>query len=200
MNPSPEETLRNVRNAYRLLHDYQRLVLDSVSFIGTSLGFDYDGGWHKFSDGAPRDGRGSLDLWAWDWLGLYCYEFHFQRKTPSGGRQRLSALHMPDTATLNVENKVDTSTFPATSASESKMAFIFLDGHEEWNFGPITEDPAARPLLAESGTLPDICREAGMQAKVFDMAQLFTEDQALQIIVELRAQFGIPAEDQQPPA
>lgn len=194
MNPAPQETLRNVRHAYRLLHDYQRLVLDSLKFIGNQLGFHYRGGWNKYCGGAPRDGKGSLDNWAWDWLGLYFYEFHFERIISGGRVLKLSALHMPDTAALGVTNREDTSTFPSADLSQSKVAFIFHEGPVGWDFEPITADPKAPLGLVENGVLPEKCLAAGMCAIVYDLERLFTEESAQTVVAELRQRFGIPAD------
>jgi len=194
MNPAPQEILKNVRHAYRLLHDYQRLVLDSLQFIGNQLGFHYRGGWNKYCNGAPRDGKGDLKNWAWDWLGLYFYEFHFERPTSGGNVLKLSALHIPDTAALGVTDREDTSTFPSADVSQSKVAFIFLDAPGGWDFGPITADLQAPITLAENEILPEECVALGMRAIVYDMERLFTEESALIVVADLRSRFGIPTD------
>jgi hypothetical protein len=41
MNPSTasiEQALLDVRKAYRLLHDYQRMVMDALNYVGSSWG------------------------------------------------------------------------------------------------------------------------------------------------------------------
>ena len=77
MQKEVESAFTEVRKAYRLLADYQRKVLDLVDFIGSSFGRTYSGGYPKYGNPSPRNGRGSLDYWSWDWLNLYFYEFHF---------------------------------------------------------------------------------------------------------------------------
>ncbi|MDC0302682.1 hypothetical protein OAL23_00780, partial [bacterium] len=80
MTPSKAEIdslLIDVRKSYRLLHNYQRLVLDSLKYIGNQLNMPYRGGWTIFCGNQARNGKGCLDQWAWDWLGMYAYEFRF---------------------------------------------------------------------------------------------------------------------------
>jgi len=72
-----DQALLDVRKAYRLLHDYQRAALDAVKYIGSQLGFTYNGGSPRFSSCAPRPGKGQLNLWAWDWLNIVCHDFDF---------------------------------------------------------------------------------------------------------------------------
>ena len=74
---SIDEVTLNVRKAYRFLFQYQCRILDLMSFVSSSLGLVYQGGYPKFSNAAPNSGRGKLDHWAWDWLNMYFYEFHF---------------------------------------------------------------------------------------------------------------------------
>ncbi|MDC7218749.1 MAG: hypothetical protein PQJ59_02350 [Spirochaetales bacterium] len=62
------KALLEVRKAYRIIYEYQKRVLDLVKYISKSLGYQYAGGWSKFSSPSPKNGKGSLDNWAWDWL------------------------------------------------------------------------------------------------------------------------------------
>jgi len=85
-----EETKKlmiEVRKSYRLLYEYQKRILDLVDYIGKKfkleyngkkLILEYNGGYSHFSNTSPRNGSGSLDSWAWDWLNMYYYEFHFK--------------------------------------------------------------------------------------------------------------------------
>lgn len=75
-----QDILTEVRKAYRLLFDYQTKLLALVKYIGGKYGYNYNGGYPKFSNNQPRQGSGNLDDWAWDWLNLYFHEFHFGSK------------------------------------------------------------------------------------------------------------------------
>ena len=72
-----EKVFIDVRKAYRLLYHYQKRVLDLVKFIGDELDFKYHGGWVKFSEQCPRNGKGALTNSAWEWLPMYYYQFHY---------------------------------------------------------------------------------------------------------------------------
>jgi hypothetical protein len=74
-----ENMIINVRSSFRLLYFFNRKVLDLMKYIGRKFNLRYIGGWSKFSDSYPKDGKGSLENWAWDWLNLYLYEFHFDK-------------------------------------------------------------------------------------------------------------------------
>lgn len=75
-----QDILVEIRKAYRLLFDYQTKLLALVKYIGGKYGYNYNGGYPKFSNNQPRQGSGNLDAWAWDWLNLYFHEFHFGSK------------------------------------------------------------------------------------------------------------------------
>lgn len=133
-------TLLEVRKAYRLLYNYQDRLLDLVSFIGGKYGFSYSGGYSKFSNVTPRDGKGTLTNWAWDWLNLYFYEFYFQQKAnrKSGSTIYFSVFIVNDSGFFDARDggddrktsKIDTSTFK--SVEESKSELIFVAGKNLW--------------------------------------------------------------------
>ena len=187
MNTTPETTLNDVRHAYRLLHDYQRLVLDSIGFVGTQLGFRYSCGWQHFSNTPPRNGSGSLGHWAWDWLGLYYYQFHFTRDD-----QWLSAFHIPDDGAVQVERKERTNTrnFPSADQSKSIMIFIYAARSEDWNIDHFNADPKLLLKTAETGESSG----SGVQLRSIGMERLFTESSARQVVEELRTHFCLSSE------
>lgn len=129
--------LEDVRKAYRLLFAYQSRVLDIVKFIGNQLSYDYHGGWPKFSNSSPKDGKGSLDLWAWDWLNMYCYGFHFKEKDLGiKGKFNFSVILVSDTGFYDYEenpnqrNKQNLNNFTDSHKSETKL--ILLYGKNRW--------------------------------------------------------------------
>ena len=67
-NNNLNQSLIEVRKAYRILFDYQSRILDLISYIAGKTQFNYNGGYSKFSNSGPRDGKGKLNFWAWDWL------------------------------------------------------------------------------------------------------------------------------------
>lgn len=137
MNPSLpniEATLLEVRKAYRLLHDYQRLVLDAVDYVGKQLGFTYAGGYPKFSSASPGQGRGKLGCWAWDWLNMILYEFHFTRTGNEGKLWRFSLLLISDTgyfcSKLEDANKCEVDSYLPVDGSATKIGFLM--SAREW--------------------------------------------------------------------
>src|SRR5206468_2434303 len=84
----------------------------------------YKGGYPYFSDCAPREGKGSLDDWAWDWLNLMFYEFHFQRETAKEQWLNLSIWLFSDTGYFisdeRTREQTDVSTFVPVERLEQK--------------------------------------------------------------------------------
>ncbi|TGE21518.1 hypothetical protein E5K00_14625 [Hymenobacter aquaticus] len=134
----------DVRKAYRLLYLFQARVMDTVKFIAEQLGRNYHGGWCWFSSVAPRDGRGSLDNWAWDWLNMYHYEFFLGEELVDGNRIRLAVILQSDTGFYDHSGaeKTDIRSFAPVEESETRLRFLV--GKNTWHgeFGkdfPATE-------------------------------------------------------------
>ena len=123
----------DVRAAYRLLYFYQDRVLGTVKYITERLGLRYEGGWSKFSDVTPRDGKGSLDKWSWDWLNMYHYEFHLGERKVQGQRIAISVLVQSDTGFYDRPDAKKTK--PATFApvGESATRLQFMIGRNLWH-------------------------------------------------------------------
>ena len=68
-------TLIEVRKAYRLLFDYQDRIKNLVSFIGGHFDFNFVEGYPVFSANAKSGKSVKLEHWAWDWLSMYFYHF-----------------------------------------------------------------------------------------------------------------------------
>jgi hypothetical protein len=148
-----EGVLVDVRKAYRLLHDYQRLILDAMKYIASQLGLAYDGGFPRFSGRTPGGNNTDLDLWAWDWLNMLWWEFHFSSR-PKEGHPYLSICLLSDTGRFESENDhVDiqkTDTFHNITASKSKLLFKATNRFEEWdwNFPDYRDDAILRQLTS----------------------------------------------------
>jgi len=191
MNPSVAEVtnaLQDVRKAYRLLHDYQRAALDASSYIGAHLGFRYAGGYSKFSECAPRDGRGALDNWAWDWLNLYFYDFHFVREQDGEEPVNLSIWLFSDTGYFVSKHpspdETDIDTFARAEDSGSKVGFIaYRQWTEDYDF--IEDSEAVRTFLENNGQLPKLLHDAGIRAMVRDFSCLTCQDSTDILVSEL---------------
>lgn len=128
-NNSPQDVLLEVRKAYRLLYQYQRRVLDLMKYIGNAYQLSYEGGWTKFSNVSPRNGTGKLSNWAWDWLSMYYYEFHFKEKLVDTDTIGFSIFLVNDTGFFET-NKTETisatklSKYHPVEKSETKLVFV----------------------------------------------------------------------------
>lgn len=118
-----KQTLVEVRRAYRLIYLYQRRVLDLVNFIGSKMSLNFHSGWSKFSNPAGTNSRVKLNKWAWDWLMLYFYEFHFGTVRDE---IRFSIVLQSDSGFFESEstNKLDISKFINSEESSTKLFFV----------------------------------------------------------------------------
>lgn len=136
MSQNIKNTLQEARKAYRFLYDYQKRILDLISYIGGKYGFRYRGGYSKFSNSSPKDGKGNLGNWAWDWLNLYFYEFNFEPKNINNNIIYFAIFIVNDTGYFDAKtekevSKLDTSSFKSVEESQSKL--IFVAGKNMWN-------------------------------------------------------------------
>lgn len=145
MQQNLENTLLEVRKAYRLLYDYQNRILDLIGFIGGSFNREYRGGHSKFSNPSPNNAKGKLDLWAWDWLNMYYYEFNFHPKTIKSKEQHFSVFLVSDSGYYHAKKdseitKKQLNTFERAENSETKL--IFVVGENLWDpFGKNWSSP-----------------------------------------------------------
>jgi len=120
--------LTNVRNSFRLLYVFNKRLLDLMKYISKRFNLSYNGGWSKFSDPSPRDGKGSLDNWAWDWLNLYFYEFHFSKDNI-----KFSIVFQADTGMWDSEvDYLEVEKFEKTEKTKTKLIFVFSN-NEYWD-------------------------------------------------------------------
>ena len=128
-----DNALCDVRKAFRLLYSYQLRVLDLVKFISNNLEYDYKGGNSIFSNPCPRNGKGNLNLWAWDWLNMYYYEFFFGYKTIAGHNITFSIFIQSDTGYFDTEDNSRISVEKFTLVENSKTRLILVAGKDGWN-------------------------------------------------------------------
>lgn len=173
--------MQDVRRAYRLLHDYQRMVLDGVAYLGKQMGLTYVGGWPKFSSVTPRAGKGGLQThWAWDWLNLMQHDFHFQLLEEKTVRAHVSMLLISDTGYFFSERdhlvKTDVADFLPAEKSQTLLGFIIA--RETWGYMGFMEDREGMRKFILNGELPPHLRELGMIGLCYDLAELETEAKA----------------------
>ncbi|MGJ8641769.1 MAG: hypothetical protein ACSHX9_00045 [Luteolibacter sp.] len=206
MSPSPAETsslLADVRKSYRLLHDYQRLILDSLKYVGNQLDIPYCAGWTVFSDGQPRNGKGVLDNWAWDWLGMYAYEFRFDyshlnpRGIPvkEGEHIGFSATVFPDTGFYEGKEagKTDSSTFKSPETSSSIVLFSFFKGPWTPLHTLYTQEELSQLIREEEWTRNiDECPVWGMTRNISDLFDQVSADRLIDDLARFAHSHELP--------
>jgi len=182
-----DEALLDVRRAYRLLHDYQRMALDAANYIGKQLGMTYAGGWPLFSDPSPRNGQGKLNYWSWDWLNLVFYEFHFSKAHPDNKTLRLAILLISDTGCFSSgeepKGEPAGSDFAPPEQSKTKVGFLISAG--EWPPAFKANNAGMKAFTDTDGDVPADDQAKGIFGRCWDFARLASEEETLLLIEEL---------------
>ncbi|MCL2520075.1 MAG: hypothetical protein FWE37_03585 [Spirochaetaceae bacterium] len=134
-NKDFEEMLCDVRKSFRLLHQYNERVLDLMRYIGSQFGA-VAGGYPHASGPCPKGGKG-IERWAWDWLNMHFYEFHF-----ANAAVPFSVMLQSDTGTYdsNVDWN-DIPNFDEVTKAQTRLIFISSSNPDEyWEFGEMLED------------------------------------------------------------
>jgi hypothetical protein len=106
-----------------------------MKYISKRFNIPYSGGWSKFSGSSPKDGKGSLDNWAWDWLNLYLYEFHFAKDNI-----KFSIVFQADTGMWDSEvDYLEIDKFEKANKTKSKLIFVFSN-NEYWDMDIALDD------------------------------------------------------------
>lgn len=190
-----DDALTDVRRAYRLLHDYQRLAMDAAAYIGRQLGLTYGGGWQKYHKQTPRDGGGHLGLSAWDWLSMMLYEFHFQLALPEDEKLLFSILLISDTGffmeSQGSEGKGAVAKYASAEQSQTCIAFLATTNVKAWQ-GPafVNDRELMRAFIETGGTLPEDYAAKRIFGKCCDFKRVATEDDTNRLIDELVAEMG----------
>lgn len=200
MNSTPagiKDALLEVRKAYRLLHDYQRMVMDALNYVGIQFGLTYMGGWPKFSAVTPRLGGGNLNYPAWNWLNLMAYDFHFTRDIEGGKTLMVSMLLISDTGYYCSKEEAmeqkDPADFLPPEQSGTKIGFVI--SVEDWQPAFMEDREAIRVFIETGGELPAEFVGKGIITRCYDLARLMSEDSTNTLIDELIAvanKSGIP--------
>lgn len=181
-----EKLLVEVRKSYRLLYQYQRRVLNLVDYIGKRFGFSYAGGYSKFSNVTPRDGKGSLTNWAWDWLNMYYYEFHFRPKQVNNNRIEFSIAILSDTgffmAKENGGNLDETMVSKFAEVENSETHLVFIVGKNEWNI--FDGEWKSQELTVKEPDPNDFGENKRMLFKHYKLKDFFNEESANQQLLD----------------
>ena len=180
MSTSPSDinqALLEVRKGFRLLHNYQRLALDAVNYIGTQLGFRYAGGWARFSDNTPRGGKGTLDCWAWDWLNMMWQEFYFELEGVEKSPFFLSIWLVSDTGYFAgadpAAERDAVEAFAPPEVSGTKLVFLLYDAEADYdalyNLSADAKEELRRFFV--EGVTPRLFEQYKVFGKCYDFAE-----------------------------
>lgn len=123
--------LLDSRKSFRNLYIYIERVKDIIKYIDSILeGHSYISGHTQFSKIATDKTSARLNKWAWDWLPMYNYEFHFGVNTETN--ISFSIVTIADTGFYDTtkKNKLDIDQFGDVDQSVSKI--IFCIGKNNW--------------------------------------------------------------------
>lgn len=186
-----DEVFVSVRSAYRLLFVFQQRVMEMIKFVGTELGFSYAGGNYRWTGGPPRNGSGSLDRWAWDYLGFYLYEFAFQPREVEGHQLSLSIVIMCDSGLYDADaNVLDVANYAPEEQSHTRLFFIAAKDAEselEEEMDEIIEE------LAQSRACISKGKETGSGVlfyKSYDLSDFVQEAKAREALQDFRTTCG----------
>jgi hypothetical protein len=181
-----DKVMQDVRASFRLLYLYNKRILDLMKYISSRFGINYVGGWTKYSDPTPRNGRGCLDNWGWDWLNMYLYEFHFEQKTDT---INFSILLQSDTGIWDGnfdkrDYKLNMGNYESIEKSQTRLIFVISTKY--WDFNALLKCENMKSQSQNDFSIQD---ESGnkMVCKAFDIVSFKDElntEQTLKSYVE----------------
>ena len=189
MNPPEipiQDLFLNVRKAYRLLHDYQQMVIDAVRYISAQLDIEANCGVARFG-GDAKAGYRYLHTPSWDWLPMMCWEFHFAKKTGENQYLSLSIFIVSDTGFYDGPDETsengDVPSFAPADQSSTRLAFMLRPGLFE-NF-PFMENRGEMGSFVKKGLLPADLKAQGFVGESHDMSCLSNEASADIIVARI---------------
>ncbi len=176
----------NVRKAYRLLHDYQQMVIDAVRYISGQLDIKANGGVARFG-GDAKAGYRYLHTPSWDWLPMMCWEFHFVKEIGENQYLSLSLFVVSDTGFYEGQketpSKEDVASFAPADHSSTRLAFMLRPGHFE-NL-PFMQNRETMGRFFNEGLLPADLKAKGFVGESHDMSCLSDEASADIIVARI---------------
>ena len=148
----------------------------------------YKGGYCYFSECAPKDGKGSLENWAWDWLNLMFYEFYFEREDAEQQAINVSMWLFSDTGYFISDHpaaqETDVTTFAPVEKAGTKIGFLL---YQDWKeaYSQIRTNHEYLRRFIENGEIPEFLENEGIRGKSFDFARLSDDISTEAVIDEL---------------
>lgn len=123
--------LEDSRKSFRNLYIYIDRVKDIMKYIDSLLlGHNYTSGHTQFSKIAADRTRALLSKWAWDWLPMYNYEFHFGVSIETN--VSFSIIVVADTGFYDTEQKEKLNIDHFGDIEQSISKVIFCVGQNKW--------------------------------------------------------------------
>lgn len=184
-----EQSLQDVRLAYRLLAVYQRRLLDTIDFIFKQFGTS-EGKWYgHFSNPATHAKTLSLKCLSWDWLPMYFSQFKSLEQKIGDDKYYLQIIHMGDSGYFDVAKstkiiKTDVDQFGPISSSESKLFFTLSK--------KVNDAPLLFILKDRIDTMPlkELVVEGDWAAIAYPLKDFYDKDSTMKVISELKAEFS----------
>lgn len=132
-----QDAFCEVRKAHRLIYEYQRRMQDLTWFIKNKLGFPEYSGWKFFSNTISHKHIIEHDLWAWDWIYTYVFDYFLGYKTLNDElTMGLGVIQITDTGYFKAKkektniSETDLFLFSPEKESDSVLMFYLLKGEE----------------------------------------------------------------------
>ncbi len=171
-------TLIDIRNAYRLLFEYQDRIRNLVLFIGGHLDFDFSEGNSLFSNTISKGSKVNLNSWSWDWLPMYFYQFKFAKKNDL----TFSIFILTDSGFFDANNRSEQSSNklkPDTfnTAANSKSQLFFVIGKDMWR--DELKTTRCHEILFQENKIFQNDKNGKLLIKEFNLDQFLDENRAI---------------------
>lgn len=178
-------TLIDVRNAYRLLFEYQDRIRNLVLFIGGHLDFDFSEGHSLFSNTIGKGSKAKLNSWSWDWLPMYFYQFKFAKKNDL----TFSIFILTDSGYFDANsvneqssNKTKPDTFVTAANSKSKLFFVI--GKDMWRAD--LQNANWHDILFQENKIFQNDKNGKLLVKEFNLDQFLEENLAISTLKDFQ--------------
>ena len=181
--PCPKDLFLNVRKAYRLLHDYQQMVLDAIRYIGSQLDITENGGQARFAGDAGKGRERTLRMGSWDYLPMILCEYHFVKGIKPEEWLSLSIFVVSDTGYYDADptkaEKSRSESYGDSERSQTKLIALIRPGHFE---PTLFNDPSEMREFVLEATLSGELKAQGWTCESFRMDQILSEEGANEIV------------------
>ena len=185
-----DDSLYEVRKAYRLLKEYQERILNIVFYIKEKLSMPEVIGDRWFCDPLRKKKNGYLKLfpgmWSWDFMYSYEFEYNFGDVELDENREySLSIVQVSDTGYYEKEaaDKNDISTFLRSDLSNSLFLFILVvkDVEDDWLWQERIEEIKDRLLLSSDTTY---CEKGVFASKKYSLSEFIDQGSTNSVLLD----------------